>query len=70
MGTMLIVWMFLAVVKSDFNDVDSMDSSSDTSSTGGQQKDLDNNDPNLHNPLHGQGYGAEITNLRWDSGRG
>ena len=49
-------------VKRDMNDVDMTDSSSDTSSTGGQEQDLDSGDPNLHNPQPNEGYGHEYIN--------
>ena len=49
-------------VKRDMNDVDMTDSSSDTSSTGGQEQDLDSGDPNLHNPQPNEGYGHEYVN--------
>ena len=49
-------------VKRDMNDVDMTDSSSDTSSTGGQEQDLDSGDPNLHNPQPNEGYGHEYAN--------
>ena len=49
-------------VKRDMNDVDMTDTSSDTSSTGGQEQDLDSGDPNLHNPQPNEGYGHEYVN--------
>ena len=49
-------------LKRDMNDVDMTDSSSDTSSTGGQEQDLDSGDPNLHNPQPNEGYGHEYVN--------
>ena len=52
----------LVRVKRDMNDVDMTDSSSDTSSTGGQEQDLDSGDPNLHNPQPNEGYGHEYVN--------
>jgi hypothetical protein len=51
----------LASALADMNDVDSMDSSSDT---GGMDRELDNNDPNLHNPQPKHNYVAEQSNLR------
>jgi len=54
-------------VKRDMNDVDMTDSSSDTSSTGGQEQDLDSGDPNLHNPQPNEGYGHEYVNRRYQA---
>jgi len=54
-------------VKRDMNDVDMTDSSSDTSSTGGQEQDLDSGDPNLHNPQPNEGYGHEYQNRRYQA---
>jgi len=54
-------------VKRDMNDVDMSDASSDTSSTGGQEQDLDSGDPNLHNPQPGEGYGHEYQNRRYQA---
>jgi hypothetical protein len=51
----------LASALADMNDVDSMDSSSDT---GGMDRELDNNDPNLLNPQPKHNYVAEQSNLR------
>jgi len=54
-------------VKRDMNDVDMTDTSSDTSSTGGQEQDLDSGDPNLHNPQPNEGYGHEYVNRRYQA---
>jgi len=41
----------------DTSDVDT-NSASDTSNTADMEMDLDNNDPNLHNPIPRHGYGG------------
>jgi len=54
-------------VKRNMNDVDMTDTSSDTSSTGGADGDLDSGDPNLHNPQPNEGYGHEYNNRRYQA---
>jgi len=64
-GIVILIFLAVTTVKADLNDVNSADSSSDTSSTGDMESNLDNNDPNLHNPQPRQGYGVEDGNPRW-----
>jgi len=69
MRTIFLMFLSVITVIADMNDVDTT-TNSDTSSTGGVDGDMDNNDPNLHNPLPRQGYGAETENpSRWDVNR-
>merc|ERR1712025_676401 len=55
MGTLLV--MTLVTASADMNDVDMADTASDTSSTRDLDADMDNQDPNLHNPQPRHGYG-------------
>jgi len=56
---LLIIVMILKCVMTspDTSDVDT-NSASETSDTADMEMDLDNNDPNLHNPISRHGYGG------------
>lgn len=57
MMVVTLILLMMGMVRADMNDVDLADSGSDTSSTKDMDSQLDNQDPNLHNPLPRQGYG-------------
>merc|ERR1719189_1109453 len=66
MARLLLLALLLATSAADQSDTDTA-SVSDTSGTSDIDTDLDNNDPNLHNPISRHGYGGNSDNNKASS---
>jgi len=66
MARLLLLALLLATSAADQSDTDTA-SVSDTSGTSDIDTDLDNNDPNLHNPISRHGYGGSSDNNKASS---
>jgi len=63
----LLSLLCLPFINGDMADTDQHDTSSDTSSTGDVDMELDMHEPNLHNPMPDQGYGVRGGNPQFNT---
>ena len=66
MTWLLFLLVTCGTAQASMSDVDQADTQSDTSSTADMDTmDEGGSDPNLLNPLRGQGYGLDMDNSNW-----